>query len=259
MSENYRDRLFGSYHATHVRHLDVDEGAKQEWFVEYARANYLPLIGELDRSRTEVLELACNKGFLLRALAMLGFEHLRGVDLSPEDVARAQQIAPNATIIRAEALQYLNENQNQFDLIALKALLEHVPKDQIVPLLEAINQSLRPGGIALIDVPNMDWIAANHERYMDFTHETGFTRESLAQVMRTVWAEVSVRPSIDLFEPGWKAFVIRLLRPAVIASGHLILRIIGEGASEVWWHCRSIIAIGRKAPSTSFPTSEFTS
>jgi 2-polyprenyl-3-methyl-5-hydroxy-6-metoxy-1,4-benzoquinol methylase len=246
MSQSYRDRLFASYHATHIQHLDSDDAAKRDWFVAYARANYLPVIGELDCSNTEILELACNKGFLLHALATLGFQRLRGIDLSPDDVAQAQQIAPHATIIRGEALQYLNENLNRFDVIMLKALLEHVPKDQIIRLLEAIKLSLRPGGIVLIDVPNMDWIAANHERYMDFTHETGFTRESLAQVMRTVFADVLVRPSKEPSEAGLKGFMIRFLRPVILTCGRLILRIIGEGASEVWWHCRSIIATGKK-------------
>src|SRR5215813_4380769 len=251
MSENYRDRLFASYHATHVQYLDADDEAKKDWFDAYARANYLPVIGPLDRSVTEILELACNKGFLLHALATLGFKRLRGIDLSADDVARAQQIAPHATIIRGEALQYLNENPNRFDVIVLKALLEHVPKDQIIPLLEAINLSLGPGGMAVIDVPNMDWIAANHERYMDFTHETGFTRESLAQVMRTVFADVSVRPSNEPPEAGLKGFVIRLLRPVILTFGGLTLRIIGEGASEVWWHCRSVIATGKKSTPAS--------
>ena len=54
-------------------------------------------------------------------------------------------------------------------------------KDRVLPLLEKISSSLKPDGMAIIDVPNMDWILGQHERYMDFTHEVGFTRESLAQ------------------------------------------------------------------------------
>ena len=246
MSEEYRDRLFSSYNATHVAHLDVDQAAKQNWFVAYTRENYLPLIEVLERSSAEVLELACNKGFLLQALSNLGFKRLRGIDLSPDDVAQAQKIAPQATIICGEAFEYLNQNAEQFDLIILKALLEHLPKNQVIPLLEAIKYSLRPGGIVLIDVPNMDWLAANHERYMDFTHEVGFTRESLAQVMRNVFNEVSIRSSAEPPEPGLKGFVIRTMRPIVRMCVWIFLRIIGEGASDVWWHSRSIIAVGRK-------------
>jgi 2-polyprenyl-3-methyl-5-hydroxy-6-metoxy-1,4-benzoquinol methylase len=224
----------------------VDAEAKQSWFTDYVRTNYLPVIGHLNRATAEVLELACNRGFLLRALSDVGFQRLQGIDLSPDDVAQAQLTAPKATIICADALQYLAQNPEQFDLIVLKALLEHIPKQQILPLLEAINRSLRPGGMTLIDVPNMDWLAANHERYMDFTHEGGFTRESLAQVMRNVFADISVRTSVEPPEPRLKGLIIRLIRPAVILLARVFLRIIGEGASEVWWHSRSLIAVGVK-------------
>ena len=224
----------------------MDAEAKQSWFADYVRTNYVPVIGHLNRSETEILELACNRGLLLRALSDFGFERLQGVDLSPDDVARAQLAAPKATITCADAFQHLTEHAEQFDLIVLKALLEHVPKDQIFPLLEAINRSLRPGGMVLVDVPNMDWLAANHERYMDFTHEAGFTRESLAQVMSNVFDSISIRASKDPPDPGLKGFSIRVIRPAVITFGRILLRIIGEGASEVWWHSRSIIAVGLK-------------
>ena len=62
--------------------------------------------------------------------------------------------------------------------------MEHIEKNRILEFLELVNNSLIEGGIALIEVPNMDWIWASHERYMDFTHEVGFTKESLRQIMR---------------------------------------------------------------------------
>ena len=38
----------------------------------------------------------------------------------------------------------------------------------------------------------MDWLFATHERYMDFTHEVGFTKESLGQVCRSVFSKVDL-------------------------------------------------------------------
>ena len=57
-----------------------------------------------------------------------------------------------------------------------------------------MHAALRAGGAVLIDVPNMDWLFAGHERYMDFTHELGFTQESLSQLLGGVFSEVVVRP-----------------------------------------------------------------
>ena len=246
MNDDYRDRLFASYSLSHVAHLDLDEEAKKDWFFEYTAKNYLPIIEHFDRTRAEVLELACNRGYLLRALSTLGFQRLHGIDLSPDDVARARDLAPHADVSCGDIFDYLEQKTEQFDLIILKALLEHIPKGRIIPLLEAIRSSLRPGGMVLIDVPNMDWLLAAHERYMDFTHETGFTKESLGQVMRNVFSNVTLKPGAVLSEPGLKGGLIKYLRPCLIAVAQIFLRVIGEGAADVWWHSRSLIATGQK-------------
>jgi len=248
MNSDYRDRLFASYNATHAALLDLDEQATQAWFFDYARKNYWPLIGSLDVKCAEVLEVACNKGYLLSALSRLGFERLRGIDLSPEDLAQARRLAPNADVANIDAFDYLDQTPTRFDVVILKAMLEHVPKAQTMSLLEKINCSLRPGGFVIIDVPNMDWLLAGHERYMDFTHEAGFTKESLGQVMRNVFSNVSVRPAVAPAEPGLKGRVIAWLRSCSIAIVQVFLRIIGEGASDVLWHSRAIIGVGQKHP-----------
>jgi 2-polyprenyl-3-methyl-5-hydroxy-6-metoxy-1,4-benzoquinol methylase len=245
MESDYRSRLFSTYNATHIAYLDADDEAKLEWFTKYAAANYLPLLKGMDRTRAEVLEVACNKGYLLKALSTHGFKHLHGVDLSPEDVSKAQAIVPEALIAYADAAAYLDEQRGRFDLIILKAMLEHVPKAETLPLLEKIKAALAAGGLVIIDVPNMDWLFAAHERYMDFTHETGFTRDSLAQVMRNVFESVRIVPSTPVVERGLKTRIGALLRPTVISLAGILLRIVGEGASEVWWHSRSIIGTGR--------------
>lgn len=74
----------------------------------------------------------------------------------------------------------------------MRAVLEHISKDKVVDLLCLIKESLKIDGIVIIDVPNMDWILASHERYMDFTHQIGFTPDSLCQVMREVFGNVIV-------------------------------------------------------------------
>lgn len=246
MESDYRSRLFSTYHATHIAHLDADDQAKLEWFSKYAASNYLPLLGGLDKTSAEVLEVACNKGYLLKALSARGFRKLYGVDLSPDDVAHAATLVPEATITYADADAYLGEHAGRFDVIILKAMLEHVRKDETLSLLEKIGAALKTGGMVIIDVPNMDWLFAAHERYMDFTHEAGFTRESLAQVMRNVFDSVYITHSTPVVERGIKTRLGALLRPVLISLAGVLLRIIGEGASDVWWHSRSIIGTGRK-------------
>lgn len=245
MSEDYRSKLFSSYNATHVAYLDADDQSKRKFFLDYARVNYLPHLENFDRNSAEVLEIACNKGYLLAALHFFHFKKLYGVDLSPLDVEKAKRIVPDADISYADAFDYLQENIEKFDVIILKAVLEHVPKNRIIPLLEQLKSSLKTGGIVIIDVPNMDWLFAQHERYMDFTHEVGFTRESLAQVMRQVFSSVDIQRGRAAMPAGFKSRVEVTLRPILVHSLNLVFRLIGEGASDTWWDSRSIIGIGK--------------
>ncbi len=245
MEGDYRSRLFSTYDATHISHLDTEDSAKLEWFARYAALNYFKLLDTFDKNTIEVLEIACNKGYLLKALWDHGLRRLHGVDLSTDAVAKAQGIIPGATIVCSSAGAYLQEHPAKFDVIFLKAMLEHTHKDETLLLLEQIKSALKIAGLVIVDVPNMDWLFATHERYMDFTHEAGFTKESLAQVMRNVFENVVINKSTPVVERGLKTRVGALLRPALISVVDILLRIVGEGASDVWWHNRSIIATGR--------------
>jgi 2-polyprenyl-3-methyl-5-hydroxy-6-metoxy-1,4-benzoquinol methylase len=245
MAVDYRSKLFSSYNATHVSHLDADDESKLAFFREYTCVNYLQHLGKLDGNSAEILEIACNKGYLLAALHSLEFKNLFGVDLSPLDVEKAKQIVPSAEISYADAFDYLGEKVEKFDVIILKAVLEHIQKDQVIPLLNGIKSSLKPSGMVIIDVPNMDWLFAQHERYMDFTHEVGFTRESLAQVMRQVFSDVRIEKGKPVMGSGLKARIELQLRAMLVRSMNLAFRIIGEGASDTWWDSRSIIGVGK--------------
>lgn len=111
-----------------------------------------------------------------------------------------------------DAFEYLNKNVNSFEVIYCRAVMEHIAKDRVFDFLNLVNNSLTKGGIALIEVPNMDWIWASHERYMDFTHEIGFTKESLRQVMRNFFDNVNIEYTDNSKRfHGIKTFLARMI------------------------------------------------
>lgn len=240
---DYKDKLFKSYHSSHVIHLDVDEKTKIEWFTNYARSNYLKFVNGYDRDRSNILDIGCNSGYLLYSLSILGFRNLNGVDLSPDDIAKAKELIPSAYIEYTDAMAYLANHKEQFDIIIMKAVLEHIDKDKILPFLYSVESGLKEGGIALIDVPNMDWLFASHERYMDFTHEVGFTKESLRQIMSNVFTNVSVEPIDHIIDSSlFSKFKKRFARYVI---GLFFSWADPEGASNPIW-ARCIIGIGKK-------------
>jgi SAM-dependent methyltransferase len=241
---DYRSVLFREYH-TRTSILDPDERTKLAWFREYVRANYLRHLASVDRQHGQVLDLGCNRGYLLAALASEGFDCLAGVDLSAGEIDEARRIVPSADLTFRDATDYLASHNATFDAIVAKAIVEHVPKDDVLPFVRAIRRGLKPGGIALIDVPNMDWLFASHERYLDFTHESGFTKESLYQVVGSVFNDVEVVP-IDNIPPA-NRFSRRAIARTIIG---LVLRWADpEGASGPLWS-RTMVAVAH-APGSS--------
>ena len=244
MTSNYRQRLFATYNETHVQQLDPSDRQKLEWFGEYVARNYLPHLGGFSPAAAEVLDIGCNKGYLLAVLAGSGYQRLNGIDLSPVDVEQAGRVVPTAQVRCVDAFAYLGERSGRFDIIFIKAVVEHVPKAETLPLLEAIHRALKPGGVVLVDVPNMDWLFAQHERYMDFTHEAGFTRESLMQVMSNVYREVRVVP-IDNIRQDLSLLDRWKKRAARFVLGKLLVWADPEGGAIPLW-ARSLLGIGRK-------------
>ena len=243
MNNGYRDKLFSNYYRSHVSHLDSgDSRPKLEWFRKYVQSNYLPFLESYPRSETKILEIGCNQGFLISALTSLGFRTLKGIDLSPDDIEVARRLVPDAEVLCVDAESHLERHIDAYDCIILKAVLEHISKEKVISFLERIRNSLKQDGMVIIDVPNMDWLMAQHERYMDFTHEVGFTRESLAQIMRNVFKEVKIVKG-QAVEESRK---LQIVRPVVVKCINFVFRILGEGLSETWWDCRSIIAVSRK-------------
>ena len=87
MTSDYHRQLFSAYSRTQIDFLDKDEQEKIRWFQVYARLNYLPILDPLDRASACMLEIGCNRGYLLHALSLQGFQHLFAVDLSEESLA----------------------------------------------------------------------------------------------------------------------------------------------------------------------------
>ena len=245
MPRNYRSELFATYDRR-ISSLDQDEPARISWFREYVSRYYLPALRELDRAAS-VLDIGCSRGYLLAALRSHGYTNLTGIDVSPGDVEHAKRVLPDATFAVADATSFLAARPGAFNVIVMKAVLEHIPKDEVLAWLAAIGGSLTTSGVAIIDVPNMDWLFSGHERYMDFTHECGFTRESLEQVLGTTFADVVITPADNNLRAG-SGLRARASRTRIRLGRKILGTLLRwsdpDGAASPIW-ARSLVAIAR--------------
>ncbi len=159
-----------------------------------------------DRERP-ILEIGCGAGGFLLCCRELGFTDVRGVDISPQQVEFCRRLGfPDVEC--AEALAYLRSGHDLHAAIVMTDVLEHLPKQRILPTLEAARERLERSGRLILRVPNMSNPLNLRTRYVDFTHEVGFTVESLAQVLRLSGFQVA---EVYGTFPGHRRWLARLL------------------------------------------------
>lgn len=241
-----RTNLFKNYkqiHSDYLENAGADHVASRlHWFEQLYIHNYAQYINHPDST---VLEIGCGRGYFLKVLQDMGFKHLYGIDLSPEDAATARSQFGLSDVFVGDVHELVDQGK-QFDVIFSKDVLEHIEEASLGDFVETIARGLTPNGLTIFQVPNMDWIASPHERYMDLTHTIGFTRESLGQLLRLYFQEVDIHKVRYIFpqSPKQKLFY-EVLRRLYLKLYSFHLRIMSEGAENTWFESREIMAVCR--------------
>jgi 2-polyprenyl-3-methyl-5-hydroxy-6-metoxy-1,4-benzoquinol methylase len=169
--DQLRHRLYAAYASSHAGLVAM--GSQVPGF----RRDILP---HLPRDRqVSILDLGCGQGHYLRQLLALGFEHARGIDVSPEQV----QIAQASGLTQVSLGDYRDSlGEAELDVVIGTDVLEHFTKFEVLQAMDRIRRALRPGGILILRVPNAGSPFSGTLRYGDLTHETSFTERSLHQL-----------------------------------------------------------------------------
>lgn len=197
MSDNYADHCFWRLNdKTKVKENSI-----------YYDAVYDTLLPTDKTAR--ILDIGCGGGHCLAYLKRKDYINMVGIDQSPELVQFViQEIWPQT--IQTEALTYLRQHLGEFNILIANDFIEHLPKQTIEEFLQLCRTTLRPGGKLLIKTPNMGNILASRCRYLDFTHEVGFTEDSIYQVCANAgFTKVTIHPE---FPTRPESFSYRLLR-----------------------------------------------
>lgn len=132
----------------------------------------------------KLLDIGVGRGEMLTMMRDWNYPNYLGIDISPATISFCKSIGLNALLI-ASSFDYLNNNTEQYDVITMLDVLEHIKKQEVIPYLKALKASLSKNGILIIQVPNLQASDGYLHRYNDITHESGFIEHSLAQVLLT--------------------------------------------------------------------------
>jgi len=135
-----------------------------------------------------ILDLGCGEGSIVYWLHKKGFLNSKGIDISLEQINVGKRLGIK-NISQCEMTEFLENNQNYYDVIFARDLLEHFEKDQILKILRLIFKSLKKNSSLIIQVPNGESPFGNRVRYGDFTHEIAFTSGSLSQILKVTGFE----------------------------------------------------------------------
>lgn len=132
--------------------------------LRWARTDTQPTLGR-------VLVDGCGVGSYVKALQPYA-EQVYGIDIEPEHLARAVANAPQAAL-QIAAGEHLPYPANYFDLILSHEVLEHVQDDRLATA--EIARTLKPGGRAVIFVPNRLYPFETHGHYWQGVYHFGNT------------------------------------------------------------------------------------
>ena len=173
MNDLYKKFLstgFGELNENNRRHI-----------IDLYRHNYQRFLPADKRAR--ILDVGCGMGQFLEFLGQNGYEDILGVDISQEAV----EYCLEKGIGKVKLIGNLQEffiSSPMFDLIALNDVIEHFPKDEVLPILSAVYEKLNVGGRVIVKTGNLASLVGVKIRYNDFTHQSGFTEFSLLQVLK---------------------------------------------------------------------------
>ena len=183
------------------------------WYNE----KYLPLLKGYRRD-APLLDIGCGQGFMLRYLKSVGFTNLTGIDISGEQIEKAQAKGFNA--IQADACTFLKENEGKYEIIVAIDMIEHFKKEELFELLNLIHRALIPGGLFVLQTPNGEGLMPGYVIYGDLTHFTILSPLSLRHILTiTGFDDIHIKelgPAFFIHFPlfiGWQ--VVRLLAMAV--------------------------------------------
>jgi len=181
MITDYRKRCYDSYFESIWKHTHKPVKADYDFYTKISRKRFKNILIEDKDAR--ICDVACGAGHFLYFLNASGYTNTSGIDISPQMISVSEKMGIN-NIRQSDMFEFLPKNKNSFDMVVANDVIEHFKKPEILDFLDLIYKSLKSGGMVLISTLNNQALSGGRIMYCDFTHETGFTSTSLAQVLR---------------------------------------------------------------------------
>lgn len=149
-------------------------------FSTFYRHNYLKHIpGDRD---SRILVISCGPGYFVDLLTKEGYKSVLGIDSVPGKIAYASRKNLNCRV--EHAFDFLEDTEDQYDVVIAEQEINHLTKDEILRFLELCRDRLRPNGTLLVHSLNgANPITGAEALAQNFDHYNTFTEYSLRQIL----------------------------------------------------------------------------
>ncbi len=139
------------------------------------------------RDARRILDVGCGPGLLLGALrSRFPQGEIVGIEIDPAAASVATHIHPQCTIVTgdfvAEAVNF-----SGFDAVCNVDVMEHIAESDVLPFMQRLLQTLRPGGTLVMHVP-ATMQRRHFKRFLTWEHHDhereGFSKDELIALVR---------------------------------------------------------------------------
>jgi len=130
-----------------------------------------------------ILDIGCGPGHFLAACTKWGYTNLSAMDYVLDmDQFRLWGIHEFHQV-SCDLPTSLGKQKGRFDFIHAAHLIEHIPKYDLLENVDAMFYALRPGGLLVLETPNMLAPSAMASLFVTLGHEYGFTQSNLCSLL----------------------------------------------------------------------------
>jgi len=237
----FRDKFYRSYFKTQGSRYDSSSlelgDLNNQWIMS---KEIIPLLST--NKKSAILELGCGYGSLISLLKKNGYESVKGIDISEEQIQKAKELKIS-NVFCDDIFAHLKTDNSTYDCILGIDIIEHFNKDEVMELLHLIKERLNHNGKVIFRTPNGDAPFGSTYYFGDFTHEIILNYFSAEQIMLTAnYKNVLILPSSVKVRGFFKNILRSMAWQLVRLSCKMILFASGKSTGKTLFTPNLIIS-----------------